>query len=102
MSFQAVGEYITVIPEVVKEKTSGGVIFPDEHRDRAQYKVSRAKVHSIGDRAFIIGDQRVAGVVKEGATIIYGSYEGSVEKGADGVEYRFLRDDQIMGVVTNE
>ena len=97
---KAVGEYIAVIPEEFKNQTDGGLLLPDEHVERAQFKASRGEVVSIGSRAFVLSGGTIDDAPKVGDTVIFQTYEGASEKGADGTEYRLIRDDTVMGVIS--
>lgn len=97
---RAIGENVLVKPDEFQSKTAGGVFLPDDHVDRAKYKTSRGVIVSMGSKAFVLGGEVIADAPKVGDTVIYQTYEGSVEKDADGVEHRIMLDQAIIGVVT--
>ena len=78
-----------------QEQRVGGIIIPDTAREKPQQgrvvAVGKGRVNDDGD-VFPLD-------VKEGETILFGKYAGSEIK-IDGREYLILREDEVLGVVT--
>ena len=93
---------ILVLPDVVKEKTDGGIILPDQPREMQQWAQVKGTLIALGGRAFedFSPDERKA--LKPGARIYCRKYEGIHITGADEKEYRLCNDKDIGGIVTNE
>lgn len=77
-----------------EEKTSGGIILPDNAQERPQ----RGRIIAVGK-----GKVREDGTVtpldcKEGDEILFGKYSGTEVK-VDGVEYLIMREDDVLGVI---
>ena len=77
-----------------EEKSSGGIILPDNAQERPQ----RGRVVAVGK-----GKVREDGTVtpldcKEGDEVLFGKYSG-VEIKLDGVEVLIMREDDVLGVI---
>lgn len=108
-SFQ--GEKVTLYKEGVKMKirplndriiverlegetrTSGGIVLPDT----AKEKPKQGRVVAVGAGRLEEG-KRIPVEVKEGETILFGSYAGTEVK-IDGKEYLILREEDVLGIV---
>lgn len=88
-------EYKVLIkPKVIEEKTKGGIIMPDEVRDREQYTNSYGTIVEFGGNAFRDPDWNI--VPEKGALIMFDKYAGSMVTGQDGQEYRLINDKEIV------
>jgi chaperonin GroES len=87
---------VLVRPESVEEKTAGGIIIPDQTKDRDQYAVVKGTLVDVSPVAFSYADwpagSRVPAV---GDKVVYEKYAGALLKGKDGVEYRVINDKDI-------
>ncbi|MFV9989030.1 MAG: co-chaperone GroES [Coxiella endosymbiont of Dermacentor nuttalli] len=80
-----------------KERTSaGGIVIPDS----AAEKPSEGKVVAVGPGKFENGETRPLSV-KVGDRILFGKYAGTEVK-ISGKEYVVMREDDIMGVLTEK
>ena len=80
-----------------KEQVRGGIIIPDTAKEKPQ----QAEVMAAGEGKLLESGQRVAVEVKAGDRILFGKYSGSEIK-LDGEEYLILKEDEILGVISNE
>ncbi len=78
------------------ETARGGIIIPDTAKEKPQ----QAEVIAVGDGKMFEDGTRVALDVKAGDRILFGKYSGAEVK-IDGEEYLILREDEILGVLTN-
>ena len=77
-----------------EEKSSGGIILPDNAQERPQ----RGRVIAVG-KGKVREDGTVTPVdVKEGDEILFGKYSGTEVK-VDGAEVLIMREDDVLGVV---
>ena len=76
-------------PEVVEEKTKGGIIIPDT----AKEKPKKGKVVAAGS-----GKKDEPVTVKVGETVLYGQYSGTEIK-IDGSDYLIMRESDIFAIV---
>lgn len=87
---------ILILPDKVEEKTAGGIILPDQTRDKDKYAQTKATLVAVGGNAFADwGD-----VVKPelGDRVIVGRYVGNTHKGADGQDYTVCNDEDILAL----
>jgi len=83
-----------VRPEEAEEKTAGGIVLPDT----AKEKPLMGKVISVGPGKLLDNGNRVEVAVKKNDTVLFGKYGGNDIK-IDGVEYKILRESDILGIV---
>lgn len=77
-----------------EDKTSGGIILPENAQERPQ----RGRVVAVG-KGKVRDDGQVSPVdLKEGDEILFGKYSG-VEIKIEGSEYLIMREDDVLGVV---
>ena len=85
-----------LVKRVEAETTSkGGIIIPPT----ATEKPSEAVVVAVGPGRVLDSGTRLEPSVKVGDRILFAKYEGSEIK-VDGEDHIFLREDSILGVVT--
>jgi chaperonin GroES len=77
-----------------EEKTTGGIILPDNAQERPQ----RGRVVSVG-KGKVRDDGSIHALdVKEGDEVLFGKYSG-VEVKVDGTELLIMREDDVLGVI---
>lgn len=82
-----------------EEKTKGGIFIPDKLRDEKVLASTEAVLVAISPLAFSY-EQWPDGSRKPqpGDRILMAKYAGSPVKGADGIEYRVIKDKDILAV----
>ncbi len=92
---------VLVRPETVKEKTAGGIIIPEETRERDQYAAQEGELVAISPLAFTYHDWP-DGIDKPGlgSRVIFAKFAGAKIKGKDGVDYRLINDRDVMAVLS--
>jgi len=110
---------VVVRPDVIEEKTEGGIVVPDSVADQHQmaqatgtliavgpdaYIHSRTEVHRVIDNTMRLMELRISGydpskTPKPGDRIQFAKYGGLVNIGKDGDEYRVLNDEDITCLV---
>lgn len=83
---------IKVKPDPVEEKTAGGIIITADTKAREQGATVIGTVVAVGPSAF-----EGSGVLTPGDRILYAKYGGLVHK-EDGIEYRFLNDEDLIAI----
>ncbi len=93
---------VLVLPDVVKERTQGGIILPDLNKEMQQWAQVKCTLAAVGGKAFedFTDDER--SVLIPGARIYCRKYEGINILGADGKGYRLINDKDIGALVTDE
>lgn len=82
-----------VLVERVEEATSGGIVIPDN----AKEKPCRGKIIAAGKGKPTEDGKCQALDVKQGDTVLFGKYSGSEVK-IDGKEYTILEEKDILGI----
>ena len=95
MKIQPLNEKIVVERLEADDRTAGGIILPDT----AKEKPIEGKVVAVGNGK-VLEDGKVRPLdVKVGDRVLFGKYSGTEVK-IDGQERLILREDDILGVIT--
>lgn len=78
-----------------EEKTAGGIIIPDTAKEKPQEGI----VVSVGPGKRDENGKRMPLDVKEGDRVLFSKYAGTEIK-IDDVEHLFMREDDILGILT--
>ncbi len=96
-------EYKVLIePSKVDEKTKGGIIIPDERKDRDQFAQMEGTLVAVSPLAFSYADEATWGDAekpKPGDKVMFAKYAGAAVKGMDGKDYRLVNDKDIGAVL---
>jgi chaperonin GroES len=93
-SIRPLGDKVLIKRLEADEKTSGGIILPDN----AKEKPKRGKVEAVGEGRLLEDGKRAAFSVKPGDEVIFSSYAGSEIK-IDGKELIVMGEEDILAVV---
>ena len=112
------GNHILVKPDVIPEKTEGGIIVPPSEREKHKQMVAYGYVIALGPDCFIhsvetterlidnqlrLVERRVTQYSKPFATmgdrISFAVHSGRYDMGIDGEEYRMMNDTDITALV---
>ena len=94
MKVTPLGDKIVVKRLQAEDKTTGGIILPDNAKQRPQ----QGRVLSVGDGRLLADGRRSPPQVSEGDRIVFSSYAGS-EVSVDGDEMLILREEDILAVM---
>jgi len=75
-------------------KTAGGIIIPDNAKEKPQ----EGEVVAVGNGKFLADGKLQKPDVKKGDKVLFSKYSGSEVK-VDGVEMLILREDDLLGVL---
>lgn len=116
-------ERILVKPDEIEETTDGGIIIPDQIKERHGQAQATGTLIAIGPDAFVdsrtaiyqVGqdgrrcliEERTEGPATEttpriGDRVVFAKYGGLPVTGADGIEYRLLNDRDLTARATEE
>lgn len=89
--FEPISILLKIKPDPVEEMTKGGIILAQSTKDAEQKAAVTGTIVGIGDEvehpALFIG-----------ARIMYARYAGYVFTDQDGIEYRFMKDEDVIAV----
>ena len=94
MKLKPLEDRIVVKPQEAEAVTAGGIVLPET----AKEKPLMGKVVATGDGKLLDSGKRGKMSVKKGDVVLYGKYGGS-EIEMDGVEYKILREDEVLGII---
>ncbi|MBK7007226.1 MAG: co-chaperone GroES [Saprospiraceae bacterium] len=84
-----INDRVVIKPAPADEKTSGGIIIPDNAKEKPQ----RGTVIAVGP-----GKENHKMTVKKGDTVLYGKYAGQ-EINYKGDDYLIMREDDILVII---
>lgn len=91
------GHRVLLKPELVEEKTAGGIILAATTKDREQQATMRGIVVAVGVNAWKAFDDGTPWALI-GDTVVFRKYAGEkIEE--DGIEYRVVNDEDLLAVI---
>lgn len=92
---------VLVLPIEVKAKTDGGIIIPEEARERKEFAVQEGELIAVSPLAFTY-EKWPEGYKppQVGDRVLFTKYAGGKQKGKDGVEYRLINDKDVQAVLS--
>jgi len=94
MAFTPLHDRVVVRRLKSDEKTSGGLIIPDN----AKEKPAEGKIVSVGEGAKDESGARIAMDVKKGQKVLFGKWSGT-EITLDGEELLIMKESDILGII---
>ncbi|MBI4948180.1 co-chaperone GroES [Candidatus Berkelbacteria bacterium] len=95
MQIQPLSDRVVVRPLSTEQVSKSGIVIPDTAKEKPQ----EGEVIAVGPGKWNEdGDKRIAMQLKVGDKVIFESWSGKDYK-VDGVEYKILREDDVMGVI---
>ena len=94
MKLKPLEDRIVVKPKEAESVTKGGIVLPET----AKEKPLMGDVVAVGEGKMLESGSRGEMSVKKGDTVLYGKSGGS-EVEIDGVEYKILRESELLGIV---
>jgi chaperonin GroES len=86
--------YVLVEPSEKQTQTAGGIYLPDNYSEKPQ----AGNVIAIGDSIWESGIKELKSPVKVGDQVVYKKWGGNDVK-MNGVEYQFLKFEDILAVI---
>lgn len=77
-----------------EEKTKGGIIIPDNAKEKPQ----QGEVIAVGSGKVYDDGRRVPLELKKGDRVLFGKYSGTEIK-IEGTEYLMMREEDILGII---
>ena len=94
MAVKPLDDRVLVKQSDAEDVTAGGIVLPDSAKEKPQ----RGTVMATGPGRMLDSGKRGKMSVKKGDVVLYGKYGGS-DVEMDGVEYKILREDEVLGIV---
>jgi chaperonin GroES len=94
IKLQPIGERIVVRREESESTTKGGIVLPDN----AKEKPARGQVVALGTGKLLNDGTRSKSQLKEGDRVLFSSYAGETVK-IDGDEFLLMREDDVLAVI---
>ena len=90
---------VLILPEAVEEKTAGGLIKPQDAVEREKHQGARGRIVALSPMAFNadVWPQDMPRP-EPGAGVILAKHAGVFIKGDDDVEYRMVKDRDVLAV----
>lgn len=93
---------VLVLPKKADDKSKGGIIIPDESKDRNQFAQMEGELVAVSPLAFTYAAETEwngAEKPKPGDRVLFAKYAGALVKGKDGTDYRLVNDKDIAAVL---
>jgi co-chaperonin GroES (HSP10) len=99
-----VRDMILVLPEEEVEIENGVIKIPEFVKQREAAAQVFGTLVAMGEGAFQYERKQygILPVLNDGMRIMFAKYGGIVVKGKDGINYRIIRDDDILAIVDKE
>ena len=94
MNVKPLSDRIVVKPLEAEEKTKGGIIIPDNAKEKPQ----KGEVIAVGPGKVADSGQKIPMELKKGDKVLYGKYSGT-EVTVDGQEYLIVRESDVLAVL---
>ncbi|NVO16954.1 MAG: co-chaperone GroES [Rhodoplanes sp.] len=95
MKFRPLHDRVVLERIAAEERTSGGIIIPDNAKEKPQ----QGKVVAVGPGGRDEAGKLVPLELKPGDRVLFGKWSGTEVK-LDGVEYLIMKESDVMGVLT--
>ena len=90
---------VVIFPKQLEEKTAGGIIIPDQTKDRDQFAQMEGVLIAAAPHAFSYAEwSNGARPPQVGQRVMFARYAGTTWKGSDGKDYRIVKDKDILAV----
>ena len=90
---------VLVLPDVVEEKTAGGIYLAPIGKDKEQLRAIKGVVIASGPNAY---EDWKPPVPQDGDRVMFAINSGMVHKGDDGKSYRIISDKDIIMILDKE
>jgi chaperonin GroES len=94
MNVKPLSDRVVVKPLEAEQKTAGGIIIPDNAKEKPQ----KGEIVAAGPGKISDNGQKIPMEVKKGDKVLYGKYSGT-EVTVDGTEYMIMRESDILAVI---
>jgi chaperonin GroES len=94
MNVKPLADRVIVRALEAEEKTAGGIIIPDNAKEKPQ----KGEIIAVGPGKISDSGQKIDMSVKKGDKVLYGKYSGT-EVTIDGQEYLIMRESDVLAII---
>jgi chaperonin GroES len=94
MTIKPLADRVVVKPLEAEQKTAGGIIIPDNAKEKPQ----KGEIIAVGPGKISDTGAKIAMELKKGDKILYGKYSGS-EVTVNGDELLIMRESDVLAVI---
>jgi chaperonin GroES len=94
MNVKPLADRVIVRPLEAEEKTSGGIIIPDNAKEKPQ----KGEVIAVGTGKIADSGQLIEMTLKTGDKVLYGKYSGT-EVAIDGEDFLIMRESDVLAII---
>lgn len=94
MNVKPLSDRIIIRPLEAEEKTAGGIIIPDNAKEKPQ----KGEVIAIGTGKISDNGQKIDMTLKSGDKVLYGKYSGT-EVSIDGDDFLIMRESDVLAIL---
>ena len=94
MNVKPLEDRILLKPMEAEQKTAGGIIIPDNAKEKPQ----KGEVVAVGPGKTSDKGQKIEMTLKKGDKVLYGKYSGT-EITVDGQEYLIVRESDVLAIL---
>lgn len=94
MNVKPLADRVVVRPLEAEEKTAGGIIIPDNAKEKPQ----KGEIVAVGEGKISDSGHKIDMSLKKGDNVLYGKYSGT-EVSIEGEEYLIMRESDIMAII---
>jgi chaperonin GroES len=94
MNVKPLEDRILLKPMEAEQKTAGGIIIPDNAKEKPQ----KGEVVAVGPGKTSDKGQKIEMALKKGDKVLYGKYSGT-EISIDGQDYLILRESDVLAIL---
>ncbi|MBD3347289.1 MAG: co-chaperone GroES [Chitinivibrionales bacterium] len=94
MNIKPLADRILVQPLEAEEKTAGGIIIPDNAKEKPQ----KGEVVAVGPGKFSDSGQKIDMTLKKGEKVLYGKYSGT-EVNIEGSDYLIMKESDVLAII---
>lgn len=94
MKVKPLADRVIVRPLEAEEKTAGGIIIPDNAKEKPQ----KGEIVAVGGGKFSDNGQKIEMSLKVGDKVLYGKYSGT-EVTIDGEDYLIMRESDVLAIL---
>ena len=94
MNLKPLADRVIVKPLEAEEKTAGGIIIPDNAKEKPQ----KGEVIAVGPGKIADNGTKIVMELKKGDKVLYGKYSGT-EVTVDGEELLIVRESDVLAII---